>query len=198
MITICYCFRYDCSLQDYLKTQKKLSTRTSILLLTQLLEGISHLVSHGIAHRDLKSDNLLLDLTEPDVPVLVITDFGCCLADKMHGLFLPFTSYDIDRGGNSALMAPEIINQTPGTFSVLNYTKSDVWAAGAIAYELFDGRNPFYQKKLRNTDYKEDDLPDLGDDVPVLIKALVRNLLRRNSGKVVDYCCRIVQFNICI
>lgn len=141
-------------------------------------------MSHGIAHRDLKSDNLLLDLTEPDVPVLVITDFGCCLADKMHGLFLPFTSYDIDRGGNSALMAPEIINQAPGTFSVLNYTKSDVWAAGTIAYELFDGRNPFYQKKLRNTDYKEDDLPDLGEDVPVLIKALVRNLLKRNPGKV--------------
>lgn len=141
-------------------------------------------MSHGIAHRDLKSDNLLLDLTEPDVPVLVITDFGCCLADKTHGLFLPFTSYDTDRGGNSALMAPEIINQTPGTFSVLNYTKSDLWAAGAIAYELLDGGNPFYQKKLRNTDYKEEDLPELREDVPAVIKALVRNLLKRNPGKV--------------
>lgn len=142
------------------------------------------MVSHGIAHRDLKSDNLLLDLSEPEVPILVITDFGYCLADKTHGLYLPFTSYDIDRGGNSALMAPEIINQTPGTFSVLNYTKSDLWAAGAIAYELFGKENPFYQKKLKNVDYKEEDLPELGEDVPVLMKALLRNLLKRNPSKV--------------
>lgn len=179
-----FCFRYDCSLEEYLQAEKDISTRTSVLLLTQLLEGVAHMVSHGIAHRDLKSDNLLLDLSEPDVPVLVITDFGCCLADKTHGLFLPFTSYDIDRGGNSALMAPEIINQVPGTFNVLNYTKSDLWAAGTIAYEIFGKGNPFYKKKLRNTDYKEHDLPELGEDVPVLIKALVKNLLRRSPGKV--------------
>lgn len=171
-------------MEEYLKTEKQIPIRTSIILLTQLLEGISHMVSHGIAHRDLKSDNLLLDLTEPEVPILVITDFGCCLADKSHGLFLPFTSYDIDRGGNSSLMAPEIINQTPGTFSVLNYTKSDLWAAGTIAYELFGNGNPFYNKKLTNITYKEEDLPDLGEDVPALMKALVRNLLQRNPGKV--------------
>lgn len=182
-------FRYDCSLEDYLKTREQVCTRTSILLLTQLLEGVAHMVSHGIAHRDIKSDNLLLDLTEPEVPVLVITDFGCCLADKTHGLFLPFTSYDIDRGGNAALMAPEIITQTPGTFSVLNYTKSDLWAAGTIAYELFGNGNPFYQKKLRNVDYVEGALPELGEDIPPLIKALVKNLLKRNPGKV-SYICQ--------
>lgn len=41
-------------------------------------------------------------------PWLVITDFGCCLADERVGLQLPFTSWYVDRGGNGCLMAPEV------------------------------------------------------------------------------------------
>ncbi|XP_019869047.1 serine/threonine-protein kinase Pink1, mitochondrial [Aethina tumida] len=181
--------RYHTNLQKYVQ-EGNLSIRKSILLLTQLLEGVAHLTAHGIAHRDLKADNLLLDTSEPDVPVLVISDFGCCLADRSNGLMLPYTSYDVDKGGNTALMAPEIIMQQPGTFRVLNYTKSDLWAAGTIAYEIFGCDNPFYEVKnkdrLRNVNYKEEELPELPDDVPVIIKFLVKNLLMRNPNKRVD------------
>ncbi|CAH1954231.1 unnamed protein product [Acanthoscelides obtectus] len=181
--------RYDTSLQDFLSSVHP-STRTSILLFTQLLEGIAHLTSHGIAHRDLKSDNLLLDMAESEAPVLVISDFGCCLSDKNNGLMLPYTSYEIDKGGNAALMAPEIVNQQPGTFSVLNYSKSDLWAAGAIAYEIFGSPNPFYAKEgrqmLKNTDYKESDLPELPEDVPFVIRKLVEACLRRRPNKRID------------
>lgn len=100
---------------------------------------------------------------------------------------LPYTSYDVDKGGNTALMAPEIINQQPGTFSILNYTKSDLWAAGAIAYEIFGCSNPFYGTKdgiLRSGGYKEEELPDLPDEVPFLIRMLIGNCLKRNLNKV--------------
>ena len=51
------------------------------------LVGVAFLKSVGVAHRDLKSDNLLLDLSGgPDYPRLVISDFGCCLADNNLGL----------------------------------------------------------------------------------------------------------------
>jgi PTEN induced putative kinase 1 len=177
--------QYNCSLQSFLTTAP--STRTSLMLLAQLLEGVAHLAAHGIAHRDLKADNLLLDTTEPESPILVIGDFGCCLADKNNGLTLPYTSYEIDKGGNTALMAPEIITQKPGTFSVLNYAKADLWAAGAIAYEIFGSANPFYgQNKLRNVTYKEQDLPKLPDEVPTVIQSLIGNLLKRNPNKRLD------------
>lgn len=40
-------------------------------------------------------------------------------------------------------MAPEIITQEPGMFAFLDYSKSDLWAAGALAYEIFGFMNPF-------------------------------------------------------
>lgn len=190
--------RYDYSLQSYLNNTTDIKIRTRILLFAQLLEAIAHLNRHGIAHRDLKSDNILIELNDDDSPpILALSDFGCCLADKIHGLQIPYTSHDIDRGGNAALMAPEIINKTPGTFSILNYSKSDLWAAGAISYEIFGLQNPFYQisknydnkvdddhniKTLRNIDYNENDLPDLGNEIPLIVKELILNILNSNPN----------------
>ena len=115
--------KYDMSLADYLDTHKEqMSSRTSLILLTQLLEGISHLASCGVAHRDIKCDNLLLSLSGgPQFPQLVITDFGCCYADKSNRLRLPYRTWDTDKGGNAALMAPEVAMARPGTFTNINY-----------------------------------------------------------------------------
>ena len=128
--------KYDCNLRHHINEKLKrsdLKWKDSLILLTQLLEGrfkvlvrhiyveskflcqfhdnqspffrsgITHMVRNGIAHRDLKSDNLLISEDET-FPRLVISDFGCCL----NGLSLPFVTWETDRGGNAALMAPEI------------------------------------------------------------------------------------------
>lgn len=181
--------RYDVTLKQYLADQK-LETRVSILLFAQLLEAVAHMNHHGIAHRDLKADNILLDLSEEsdNCPTLVVTDFGCCLAEKNLGLYLPYNSHDIDKGGNAALMAPEIIAAEPGSFTSLNYSKADLWTAGTIAYEIFGLRNPFSgtakeKSMLKNYDYNEEDLPPLPESVPIIIQALIRNILTRNANK---------------
>lgn len=182
--------RYDRSLKQYIE-EKSPSMRVSMLLLAQLLEGIAHINMHGIAHRDLKSDNILLDLSEGDdtCPLLVVTDFGCCLADRVHGLSLPYHSPDTDKGGNTALMAPEVVLAEPGPFTSINYSKSDAWAVGAIAYEIFRQENPFYSSTagakpmIRNSSYTESDLPPLPDNVPAIICNLVHNLLTFNPSK---------------
>lgn len=105
-----------------------------------------------------------------------------------YGLQLPYSSEEIDKGGNTALMAPEIINKQPGTFSVLNYTKSDLWACGAIAYEIFGSNNPFYGGKndpstLKNVSYKDNQLPQMHESVPQVVQKLVENMLRRNPNE---------------
>ncbi|XP_034656489.1 uncharacterized protein LOC117893703 isoform X3 [Drosophila subobscura] len=199
--------RYDHSLRGLLDTQE-LSTRTRILLLAQMLEAVTHLSRHGVAHRDLKSDNVLIELQDDKSPVLVLSDFGCCLADKVHGLRLPYVSHDVDKGGNAALMAPEIFNTMPGPFAVLNYGKADLWACGALAYEIFGMRNPFYScsgglahergeltYSLRNSDYKQEQLPPMSDACPPLLQQLVYNILNPSPSKRVspDIAANVVQ-----
>lgn len=80
--------RYHCSLVDFLRVQgEKMSSRWALLLFAQLLEAVAHLNRYGVAHRDLKSDNILIDVGVDGTPGLVVADFGCCLADKRLVIF---------------------------------------------------------------------------------------------------------------
>lgn len=139
----------------------------------------------------MKSDNILLDLSEKSdiCPSLVVTDFGCCLANKNHGLYLPYNTHDIDKGGNVALMAPEVIMAEPGPFTSINYTKADLWTTATIAYEIFGMKNPFHGEKgekaaLNNYNYTENALPALPDNLPSIINAIIKNSLIRSVYKV--------------
>jgi len=179
--------KYDMSLADYLDTHKEqMSSRTSLILFTQLLEGISHLASCGVAHRDIKCDNLLLSLSGgPQFPQLVITDFGCCYADKSNRLRLPYRTWDTDKGGNAALMPPEVAMARPGTFTNINYYRSDLWTAGTLAYQIFGAENPFYGQSSASLDsrtYTTSNLPPLPNTTPFLVKMLVHSMLARSPG----------------
>ncbi|XP_046559219.1 uncharacterized protein LOC124268229 isoform X2 [Haliotis rubra] len=178
--------RYTCTLREFLNKESP-SMATRCLLLAQLLEGVVCLQQNGIAHRDLKSDNLLLDVSNgKDHPTLVISDFGCCLCED--SLQIPYNTSEINKGGNAALMAPEIACARVGKSSILDYSKADLWAVGALAYEIFGKDNPFYRSKtnphrLDSKTFREDELPPLPDDVPAAIKYLIRNLLGRDPTR---------------
>ncbi len=178
--------RYDMSLKQYLSSHKP-TTITSTVMLTQLLEAVSFLVKCQISHRDLKTDNILLTLNpNNDIPWLVVTDFGFCLTT----LSLPFNCDEICRGGNRALMAPEIISAKCGAFTKLDYSSADLWAVGAIAYEIFNGLNPFYpyperQQCLQSISYEDSQLPETPQSMPPFIGSLVRAILSRNPYEVI-------------
>lgn len=173
--------KYDCTLKEYLSNNSP-SFREKLCLFAQLLEAIVHLQNHGIAHRDIKSNNILLDCSEDGVPQLVLSDFGCCLADEQNGLRIPYTTDAICKEGNMALMAPEILSAQPGPYSVLDYSKADLWATGALAYEIFGGDNPFYTN-LNSASYREQDLPPLADEAPTVLQKLVSQMLKKNPSQ---------------
>ncbi|XP_023491356.2 serine/threonine-protein kinase PINK1, mitochondrial isoform X2 [Equus caballus] len=178
-------YSYPCTLRQYLRVNTP-SPRLATVMALQLLEGVDHLVQQGVAHRDLKSDNILVELDADGCPWLVITDFGCCLADERIGLRLPFTSCYVDRGGNGCLMAPEVSTACPGPRAVIDYSKADAWAVGALAYEIFGLPNPFYSQgraHLESRSYQEAQLPPLPESVPRDVRQLVRSLLQREASK---------------
>ncbi|XP_030216392.1 serine/threonine-protein kinase PINK1, mitochondrial [Gadus morhua] len=174
---------YPCTLRQYLEGNQP-GLRQGTLMLLQLLEGVDHLYRGGVAHRDLKSDNVLVELDSDGSLRLVISDFGCCLAQSDGSLQLPFNSVWVSRGGNACLMAPEVATAVPGRAVVIDYSKADAWAVGTISYEIFGEPNPFYGAQgLESRSYQENQLPRPPAAVAADVQLVVSLLLRRNPEK---------------
>lgn len=172
--------KYDMTLKSFVsQTDVNLNTRCS--LVAQLMEGIAHMTEHGVAHRDLKSDNILVDLSNGE-PKLVISDFGCCLAEPEYGLMIPYNTSNVDKGGNAALMPPEIALAEPGRNAWLDYRKSDIWTAGTLVYEILGDENPFYKGPLNSRTYDEKDLSPLPSRVPYALQKLTKLLLKKDPS----------------
>ncbi|CAL1606400.1 unnamed protein product [Knipowitschia caucasica] len=81
-------------------------------------------------------------------------------------------------------MAPEVASAVPGPGVVIDYSKADAWAVGAMAYEICGQPNPFYREVgLESRKYHESDLPALPSTAPGEIQLVTRLLLRRNPQK---------------
>lgn len=79
----------------------------------------------------------------------------------------------------------KVITAVPGSGAVIDYSKSDAWAVGAIAYEIYGQPNPFYGGGgLEGRRYQEKQLPPLPPSVPADVRMVVRLLLRKNPEKV--------------
>ncbi|CAG0896596.1 unnamed protein product [Cyprideis torosa] len=179
--------RYDSTLRDYLSEMgSKISDKVRLQLTAQLFEALLYLYRKGIAHRDIKSDNILLDLSHVE-PLLVLTDFGCALSGP--NLRIPFTTESIGRGGNVALMAPEIVCAVPKPSAVLDYSRSDLWAAATIVYEIFGLPNPFYDTleyaAPDKEQYEVEELPPL-PEAPKQLSRMIKQTLNRNPKKRLD------------
>ena len=90
--------------------------------------------NRGIFHRDLKPDNIMLqDLGQGEEQVKII-DFG--IAKVKSSVVAPSTSLNLSPG-TVAYMAPEQLSGRPITAA------TDIFALGAIVYEMVTGRKPF-------------------------------------------------------
>ncbi len=68
----------DGSLEDWINTGKATGSEFQRSVIRQTLLGVSHLHQCSIAHRDIKSRNLLLCSTTISMTVKII-DFGCAV-----------------------------------------------------------------------------------------------------------------------
>ncbi len=128
----------------HLKWEKRFTENKARFYAAEITLALSHLHKNGIVYRDLKPENVLLDISGH----LWLTDFGLSKMGIM-GNKKVFTFC-----GTPEYLAPEII-QGKG------YTKAvDWWSLGLLLFEMLSGRHPFkwawFQKNLPTEQlYKE-------------------------------------------
>ncbi|XP_038605434.1 serine/threonine-protein kinase 17B [Tachyglossus aculeatus] len=142
-----------------------------IRLVRQILEGLCYLHQNGIAHLDLKPQNILLSALQPLGDVKLV-DFG--LSRKLDG---PLELREIL--GTPEYLAPEVVNYDPIT------TATDMWNIGVIAYMLLAHSSPFVGEDNQetflnisqvNVDYSEPAF----SSVSHLARDFIRTLLVKN------------------
>ena len=115
-----------------------LSTRERVTLFCRVCDAVQHAHQHGVIHRDLKPDNILVEGDRATAEPKVL-DFGIA---RVIGDELAPTSAATLHGqlvGTLAYMSPE---QLSGDKSEID-TRADVYALGVVLYELLVGRAPF-------------------------------------------------------
>jgi serine/threonine protein kinase len=94
--------------------------------------GINALHTMGIIHRDIKSENILIDMQEN----VRITDFGLSYIDKEPKPLHTWWGYAYDLTGTINFMAPEILYNAEQPLSVKYGAPADWWGFGCVLYEL--------------------------------------------------------------
>ncbi|XP_034402281.1 inactive tyrosine-protein kinase PRAG1 [Cyclopterus lumpus] len=161
------------------KAQPEVYERRVCFLLLQLCHGLEHLKEHGVTHRDLCLENLLLvphlrrsskfpQQTPTDngtsngasggdsqrhLPRLLISNFA--KAKRRSPEDAASTSVDPRIKRDHARLAPEIL-------SAAQYRKFDEFQTGILIYELLHQANPFeVSPALKEQDYRCEELPPI-------------------------------------
>ena len=112
-----------------------------IPLLLQMCRGLEHAHGLHIVHRDLKPENVMLvpDRAVPGGTRAVVMDFGLAKERTAEPEVVKLTQTGIVLG-TPEFLSPEQIRGKPLD------GRSDVYAVGVLAFEMFTGRLPFAGK----------------------------------------------------
>jgi serine/threonine protein kinase/tetratricopeptide (TPR) repeat protein len=127
-------------------SQRGATINERLELFLQACSAVQHAHAKGIIHRDLKPSNIIVGVTEGR-PVCKIIDFGIAKALHANG---PEHTALTQAGaviGTPQYMSPE---QASGSADV--DIRSDVYALGAVLYELLSGEPPIEPGVFRTPD----------------------------------------------
>ena len=130
---------YEGNLRTYIKRDRRgLSIEETRSIARQILAGLTSCHNHGIMHRDLKPDNILVDKDGS----IVIADFGMARTSLLQNEFLTKEVLTVN------YCPPELIKSKSQSHLVAEYTFAvDIWSFACVLFEMQTGRILF-----RNTD----------------------------------------------
>ncbi|WLW54608.1 serine/threonine-protein kinase [Streptomyces sp. YU58] len=123
-------------LRTRLDREKRLAPEAAVAIVADVADGLAAAHAAGVVHRDVKPENVLLDMQGPLGPggahPALLTDFGVAkLIDS------PKRTRATKIIGTPDYLAPEIVEGLPPRASV------DIYALATVLYELLAGFTPF-------------------------------------------------------
>ncbi|HET9707881.1 MAG TPA: protein kinase [Gemmatimonadales bacterium] len=120
------------SLRAKLAREGELPVAETVRILRDVADALAYAHAHGVVHRDIKPDNVLISGQHA-----VVTDFGVAKAVSAATGATTLTSLGVALG-TPAYMAPEQAAADPHVDH-----RADLYAVGAMAYEMLCGHPPF-------------------------------------------------------
>jgi len=120
------------SLREKLRREGELPIHDAVRILRDVADALAYAHQHGVVHRDIKPENVMLSGRHA-----LVTDFGVAKAISEATGRQKLTTAGVALGTPS-YMAPEQAAADPGTDH-----RADIYAFGAMAYELVAGQPPF-------------------------------------------------------
>ncbi len=118
------------TLREYLHEQGRLSDRDGIRFLLPVLSALAAAHKQGIVHRDIKPENILVSKEGR----IKIADFGLAKGPLLGSTMTAESSVIL---GSVSYLSPEQVQRGVAD------SRSDVYAVGITAFELFTGKKPF-------------------------------------------------------
>jgi serine/threonine-protein kinase len=178
------------TLRDVLRAAGALPVPAAVAVLVPVLDGLAQAHRRGLVHRDVKPENVLVSRTGE----VKVGDFGLVTAAAQAGV-----SHAGMILGTVAYLSPEQV--TTGAADA----RSDVYAAGVLAYELLTGAPPFTGDTAISVAYRHvhDEVPPPSSAVPgvpaelddLIVRATRRDPAARpaDAGAFLAALCRVVE-----
>ena len=118
------------TLREYLNERGRFDIKDAINYLTPILSALAAAHVLGIVHRDIKPENILISKDGR----IKIADFGLARGELIGSTMTAESSVIL---GSVSYLSPEQVQRG------IADSRSDVYAAGIVAYEMFTGEKPF-------------------------------------------------------
>jgi len=160
------------SLRDALRREHMLPVDRTATFGAEVLEALTHAHAHGIAHRDIKPDNILL---APEGTILVDLGIARAIADSGEDR-VTRSGFVV---GTEEYMSPEQAEGAPEIDG-----RTDLYSLGVVLFEALAGRPPFSSTSAAavldmQQHHPPPDLRTLRRDVPTGLSAAILHALAK-------------------
>ena len=163
------------TLREYLSERGRFEIKDAINYLTPILSALAAAHALGIVHRDIKPENILISKEGR----IKIADFGLARGELIGSTMTAESSVIL---GSVSYLSPEQVQRG------IADSRSDVYAAGIVAYEMLTGEKPFSAESPIQIAYMHvnEEIPHLRSkrkEIPQALDELIASATAKNPDE---------------